>query len=149
LADRATTAVHIRGSDKATEFIGLDAFNRAYFTQTDALAPEQQIFVLTDDFHVLEAFRARYGVRVIATDSHRSHNQDGPHYSLGIDGPVLGREVVTDTYLALRSDEFIGNGRSNVSSMIALMKEWAPDRCRLLAPSQLLKPNVFLHGLRH
>jgi hypothetical protein len=148
-AARPITAVHVRGSDKAKEFVTLDSFNHDYFLLLDALPPEEQIFVLTDDARLLDAFRARYGARVIATESHRSSSDDGPHYSLDVDRVTLGREVAIDTYLALRCDNFIGNGRSNVSAMIALMKVWPPEACRLLAPSQLLQPNLFLHGLRY
>jgi protein O-GlcNAc transferase len=146
---KATIAVHVRGTDKSTEFVGLAEFNTRYFELIDAHEPPRQIFLLTDDARIVDVFRARYGERVVATESQRSQRDDlGPHHTHGSDRVLLGREVMTDVYLALRCDSFIGNGRSNVSAMIALLKDWPASDCTLLAPSQLLTPNTFLHGLR-
>ena len=74
-----------------------------------------------------------------STDAQRTNAAVGLHHAPGNDGEKLGDEVMIDTYLALRCTRFIGNGRSNVSAMIALLKDWPEDTCRLLAPSQLLE----------
>jgi len=50
-----------------------------------------------------------------------------------------------DTYLALRADHFIGNGRSNVFAMIAVMKDWAPGGCTLIGRSMLLERNLHIY----
>lgn len=144
---RNTIAVHVRGSDKAAEFVGLGGFNASYFTFLDAEPPDTQIFLLTDDARQLHLFRERYGARVIATDSQRTHSDMGPHNVAGMDKVRLGREVLADVYIALACDRFLGNGRSNVSASIEMLKDWK-GHARLLAPSQLREPSLFLHGVR-
>jgi protein O-GlcNAc transferase len=143
---KPTTAVHVRGSDKHKEFVDLKTFNRSYFAEIELQDPARQIFLLSDDARILAEFRARYGDRVVATDSHRSETDHGPHYRRGIGGVKLGRDVMIDSYLALRCDSFIGNGRSNVTAMIALLRNWPERTCTLLAPSQLLERNTFLYA---
>ena len=71
------------------------------------------------------------------------------HYSKSADRVALGREIMHDTYLAARADRFIGNGQSNVSAMIALLTDWPPDNCVLLAPPVLYERNlrVFVEGV--
>jgi len=144
---RQTIAVHVRGSDKVTEFIGLDRFNESYFALLDAEPHDTQIFLLTEDARLLQAFRERYGARVIATDSLRTAIDTGPHNVAGMDKMRLGREVLADVFIALECDRFLGNGRSNVSASIEILKDWKGN-ARLLAPSQLREPNLYLHGFR-
>jgi hypothetical protein len=55
-----------------------------------------------------------------------------------------GGIVMIGTYLALSADRFIGNGRSNVSAMIAVMKDWAPGACTLIGRSMLLERNLHI-----
>jgi protein O-GlcNAc transferase len=147
LADKHVIAVHARGSDKAKEFIDLPGLYRDYFRVLDGEAPASTIFLMTEDARVLELFRRRYGTRLVTTDVQRTGNDTGPHYIDSMDRVRLGREVMTDAYIALRCQRFIGNGRSNVSAMIALMKDWAED-CVLLAPSQLLERNSYFFAPR-
>jgi hypothetical protein len=80
---------------------------------------------MTDDAHCLAQMKSTYGrgssppIASAPTRRRRALPADG--------GPgASGREIMIDTYLALRADRFIGNGRSNVSAMIAVMKDWAP-----------------------
>jgi tetratricopeptide (TPR) repeat protein len=138
--DGPVVAVHARGSDKIIEYDALDALNERYFTFLDTEDSAAKIFLLTDDERWLRRFRERYRSRLIATVSHRSENEHGVHLARLGDPAVLGKEVMIDTYLALACDKFYGNGRSNVSAMIAILKDWAPDACVLLAPSQLHEP---------
>jgi hypothetical protein len=84
-------------------------------------------------------FHERYGDRIAVTDSMRTDNDLGIHYAPAVDRVRLGIEVMRDTYLALRCAKFIGNGRSNVSAMAAMLKRWEPGACVLVAPSQLYK----------
>jgi len=58
-----------------------------------------------------------------------------------------GGIVMIDTYLALRADRFIGNGRSNVFGMIAVMKDWAPGGCTLIGRSMLLERNLHIYQI--
>jgi hypothetical protein len=69
----------------------------------------------------------------------RTDNDLGIHYTPSVDPVRLGIEVMRDTYLALRCARFIGNGQSNLSAMVAMLKRWDPGACVLVAPSQLHK----------
>jgi hypothetical protein len=140
-----TVAVHVRGSDKKLEMADLDRLNKLYFDAIDREDPTWRILLLTDDTRCVTVFRERYAERVIATDSIRTDNDLGIHYHSSADRVRLGAEVMRDTYLALRCEKFIGNGRSNVSAVAAVLKRWDPGSCVLLVPSQLQKsfrPNV-------
>jgi len=132
-----TVAVHVRGSDKRLEMADLDRLNELYFDAIDRVDPSWRILLLTDDTRCVAVFQERYGDRVIVTDSIRTDNDLGIHYHSSVDRIRLGAEVMRDTYLALRCEKFIGNGRSNVSAMAAILKCWDPGACVLLAPSQL------------
>ncbi len=133
-------AVHVRGSDKIIEYDALDDLNERYFTLLDQEDKAAKIFLLTDDERWLKRFRERYGARLITTESHRSADENGVHLTQLGDPASLGKEVMIDAYLALTCDKFFGNGRSNVSAMIAILKDSGPGTCELLAPSQHLQP---------
>ena len=91
--------------------------------------------------------KERHGERLVATDCQRTSTDEGVHYLPGIDPVRAGREVLTDACLALRATRFIGNGRSNVSAMIAVMKDWAPGDCTLIGPSVLMERNLRIHQI--
>jgi protein O-GlcNAc transferase len=135
-----TVAVHVRGSDKKLEIADLDRLNKLYFAAIDREDPSWRILLLTDDTRYVTAFRERYADRIVVTDSLRTDNDLGIHYQSPVDRVRLGAEVMRDTYLALRCEKFIGNGRSNVSAMAAVLKRWDPGTCVLLVPSRLRKP---------
>lgn len=147
LADAPFVAVHMRGSDKAIEDPDLEATNRALFSALDGVDPSWRIFLMTDDVHCLARMKALYGERIVATDCQRTSNSEGLHYAGTTDPVRAGREIMIDTYLALRARHFIGNGRSNVSAMIAVMKDWAPGSLDLVGRSLLMDRN--LHLYRH
>jgi len=132
-----TVAVHVRGSDKMLEVADLDRLNKLYFDVIDRVDPSWRILLLTDDTRCVAVFQERYAGRVIVTDSIRTGNDLGIHYHASVDRVRLGAEVMRDTYLALRCEKFIGNGRSNVSAMAAILKRWDDGACVLLVPSQL------------
>lgn len=138
-------AVHMRGSDKIREDHDLHATNQAFLTALAAVDPTWRIFLLTDDEQLLARFRSIYGDRVITTNCQRTSTQTGVHHLPSVDRVQAGLEVMTDVYLALRADRFIGNGRSNVSAMIAIMKPWKPGDCTLIGRSQLMKRNLFIY----
>lgn len=50
--------------------------------------------------------------------------------------------------LALKATHFIGNGLSNVSAMIALMKDWEPGACTLIGDCLLLERNLHVHQIQ-
>lgn len=129
-------AVHFRGTDKfheAPDAPGLDA----YFSHVDREAADWRIFLLTDQAQAVDAFRARYGARVIVTQARRSHDASPVHLGRKEDRVRLGIEIIKDVYLALRCQKFVGLGMSNPSVMIAALRNWAAGDCRLLGPSLL------------
>ncbi len=138
-------SVHLRGADKGVEDDALEADNNACLAALETVDPAWRILVLTDDEHWLARARAAYSDRVVATDCRRTSTRTGIHLDVSADGARLGLEIMTDTYLALRGNKFIGNGRSNVAAMIACLKDWPPDDCVLVRPSVLTELNWAIH----
>jgi hypothetical protein len=138
-------AIHIRGSDKLLEDQNLHTTNQASLSTLAAINPTWRIFLLTDDEQWHTRIKDAYGNRVITTICQRTSTSTGVHYLPSIDRVRAGAEVMRDTLLALRADRFVGNGRSNVSAMIAVMKKWAPGDCTLIGRSQLMERNLFIH----
>jgi len=136
LAEAPFVAVHMRGSDKNLEDLALEATQRAIRAALDQVDPSWRIFLMTDDARCLADMKRTYGARLVATECQRSTTDEGIHYQAR-DPVAAGREVRVDTYLALRAQRFIGNGLSNVSAMIAMMKEWADSDCTLIGRSLL------------
>lgn len=147
LADRPFVAVHLRGSDKANEDPELRATNQELLTALDTVDPSWPIFLLTDDAHCLARMKTRYGDRILATDCQRTDTEEGVHYLPTVDPVRAGREVLIDSWLALRAKRFIGNGRSNVSAMIAVMKDWPPGALTLIGRSMLYERNLHIYQI--
>jgi protein O-GlcNAc transferase len=147
LAARPFVAVHMRGSDKAIEDPDLEKTNQEFLAALDTIDPSWPIFLMTDDAQCLAQMKSKYGVRIVATDCQRTDTQEGVHYLPTVDPVQAGREVLTDTLLALRADRFIGNGRSNVSAMIAVMKDWPPGASTLIGRSMLTERNLYIHQI--
>jgi len=134
-------SVHLRGADKGKEDRTLESSNNACLAALETVDPSWRILVLTDDEHWLARARAAYGNRVVATDCRRTSTQTGVHLDVSGDGAHLGLEIMTDTYLALRGNKFIGNGRSNVAAMISCLRDWPADDCVLVKPPVLTELN--------
>ena len=147
LAGRPFIALHMRGSDKASEDPELEATNRALLTALDQADPSWPIFLLTDDAQVLARMKRAYGPRIVATDCQRTETAEGVHYLPTVDPVRAGREVLIDTWLALRAERFIGNGRSNVSALVAVLKDWAPGACSLFGRSILSERNLHIYQI--
>src|SRR5262249_13224944 len=111
LAGGPFVAVHMRGSDKALEDPELDKTNQAFQAALDTVDPSWPIFLMTDDAGCLARMKNAYGERIIATDCQRTVTDEGVHYLPTVDPVQAGREILTDSLLALRADRFIGNGR--------------------------------------
>lgn len=147
LADGPFVAVHMRGSDKAIEDSELEETNQALIAELEAIDPSWRIFVMTEDAHCLARMKKAYGERIVATPCQRTDTEEGVHYLPTVDPVLAGREVMIDTYLALRANRFIGNARSNVSAMIAVMKDWAPGACITLGRSMLTERNLHIYQI--
>ena len=128
-------AVHMRGSDKGREDPGSEAANHACMAALAEIDRSWRILLLTDDDHWFARVKGAFGDRVVTTGAQRTSTTTGLHYDPSADGARLGMEIMTDTYLALRADKFIGNGRSNVAAMIAHLRDWPPGDCMLVRPS--------------
>jgi protein O-GlcNAc transferase len=145
LAGGPFVAVHMRGSDKAIEDPDLDTTNRAFLAALDKVDPSWPIFLMTDDAQCLARMKVKYGSRIVATDCQRTTSYEGVHYLPTVDPVRAGREIMIDSYVALRADRFIGNGRSNVSAVIAGMKDWAPGALTLIGHSLLHDRNLRIY----
>ena len=144
LAGAPVAAVHLRGSDKVTEVPGLAAVNDRVIALVDAVPASWRLFLLTDDARLARDVRRRYGGRVVMTYSLRTADGTGIHYHAGENGAALGREVMIDTWLALGADRFIGNGRSNVSGIIDVLRTAGGQDSTLVLDNQLTENTWFL-----
>jgi len=153
---RPHVAVHVRAQSQGKNEEAMESGGVAlpdYFRHLDRVlgqAPESGVFLLTDLDHAVDAFRQRYGEKVLTLDRLRLIQPDGhlPEVSdLGfdksLDGYRLGLEVLVDAYLAARCDRFIGDGASGVSAAIAMLKAWPEDHL------SLLRRNVFVERAGH
>ena len=147
LAGAPFVAVHLRGSDKANEDPELKATNREVLAALQTVDSSWPIFLMTDDAGYLAQMRNTYGRRIIATDCQRTGTDEGVHYLPTVDPVRAGREIMIDTYLALRADRFIGNARSNVSAMIAVMKDWPLGALTLIGRSMLYERNLHIYQI--
>lgn len=128
-------AVHLRASDKYTEDSNLNDYHKQYpaeIKRIDESEPFASMFFMTCSENTIGPYRRAFGDRLVVTPSLRSTSPVGAHFSHENQGPRLGREVLLDTLIALRCDRFIGQGPSNVSAMISVLKPWSPDRITLL-----------------
>lgn len=145
--DRPFVALHMRGSDKALEDPDLENKHAALMAALEGVDPAWPVLLLTDDAQVLARMKSRFGARLVATDCQRTDSDQGVHYLPQVNPVHAGREVLFDVCLALQANRFIGNGRSNVSAMIAFMKDWEPGACTLIGDSLLLERNLHVHRL--
>jgi hypothetical protein len=132
LAGASFVAVHLRGSDKLREDRDALSVNQAILSLLAEADPSWRILVLTDDERCLDMLRSVFADRIVATQCQRSRTVAGVHYLPTTDRIRAGREIMVDSYLALRAERFIGNGLSNVSAMIAILKDWPAGTCTLL-----------------
>jgi protein O-GlcNAc transferase len=135
-------AAHLRGGDKFKEDENAQAVNEAILSALAQTDPSWRILLLTDDARCLGKAQNRFGNRVIATPCQRSGEDQGVHLLSTTNRVQAGREAMIDAYLALRAERFIGNGLSNVSAMIAVLRHWPADACILFGPS-ILKDRSF------
>lgn len=135
-------AVHARGSDKITEFANIHQINELYFPLIGnylAHNPDAYIFLLTESAEILHAYQRCFTDRLLHTDCRRTAG-DTPVYAKGAaDQAATGREIITDIYLAMRCDAFIGNMHSNVSNAVVRLKSWPINRVKLLSVDDLVK----------
>lgn len=136
--------VHMRGTDKILEDEDVYARHEACLAELAAIDPAWRIFLLTDDAPMAARLKAQYGDRLVCTDAQRSSSTLGIHCHPSVDRVRAGLEVVIDTFLGARAERFIGTGRSNVSTLIATMKKWAPEHCRIFGVNQLTERNLYI-----
>jgi hypothetical protein len=159
LSGERYVAVHIRGTDKAVEFVPrvcteefISFMTRQAFEIVDGLDSRFNIFLLTEDQRIKDAAEQRYPGRVITTPALRTDGEVAPHFSNNTERHHLGMDVMIDVLLALRADAFIGFGCSNVSAMISLLRDWPAGHCALIGPVLLFRRSAFLYlpkELRH
>jgi protein O-GlcNAc transferase len=147
LAGAPFVAVHLRGSDKTLEDQNAEAVTQAILALITETDPSWRILVLTDDERCLAMAQSAFADRVVATRCQRSNMDQGVHYLPTTDPVQAGRETMVDSYLALRAQRFIGNGLSNVSAMIAILKDWPSGACTLLGPRILADRNLRIYQI--
>jgi hypothetical protein len=115
---RRVIGVHVRGGEHDIEIEGWHRMARApealYMREVDAYLrskADADIFVATDTTKTLEAFRQRYGNRVICYNSRRSSGDRAPHCETT--GYEIGEEVLIDGLLLSRCD-YLVHGISSV-----------------------------------
>jgi hypothetical protein len=128
-------AVHIRGTDKVQEVANLASLNKRYRKEIERylqLYGVKKIFFLTDTKSILDQYKRLYGDMLVSTESNRGVDKDT---AVQLDNYMnrrrKGIEVLKDTYLAARSDYFIGNGYSNVSFAVNRLKDWPESHITL------------------
>lgn len=139
---RPTLALHIRGTDKVLEDPEISVHHSSLIKMADAAlraTPTARVFLLTDTEKTVSSLRARWGAeRVLTTDCMRSDDKEAVHFSkrdASFDCTRLGREVMIDAGIAAKCDGFFGLARSNVSCVIASMKDWQRGELALLGKS--------------
>ena len=132
---------------KFLEDKNLQANYQAFLPEIAAIDPAWRLFLLTDDEKILARMKAAYGERLVFTDCQRTNTSQGVHNLPSVDRVQAGQEVLTDTLIALRAGRFVGNGQSNVSAMIAVLKEWKPGDCTLIGPSLLEQRNAYVYAM--
>ena len=130
-------AAHLRGGDKFLEDESIGIANAQILSSLEQVDPRQRILILTDDTRCLAMAKDKFGSRIAATDCRRSDDGTGVHHLPATDPLQTGREAMIDAYLALRAQRFTGNGLSNVSAMIAMLKDWPAGTCTLIGRSIL------------
>jgi len=136
MAGRRWLAVHIRGSDKGVELDNLEEVNNLYPKIMDDWISKNEtgaIFLMTDSIQQYFKMKERYGSRILVLKNIRTQSKIGVH--LGRNDPVkVAEQVIIDTLLASRCEEFLGNGASNVSLAVECLKEWPVGAYRLIGP---------------
>ncbi|WP_379971125.1 O-fucosyltransferase family protein [Ectobacillus sp. sgz5001026] len=129
--------VHIRGSDKISEFPHLYQLNNSYPAEIDTYLknnPTASIFLLTDSESILTKYQQLYGDKLIYTNCIRTQNDNvSVHAGLPYhDKKQKGIDVIKDSYLATKCDHFIGASYSNVSMAIQGLKVWPEGTIKLI-----------------
>jgi hypothetical protein len=127
----AFDAVHLRGTDKATEMPLLDAVN----AQSLQLVAEsaRPLFVQTDSEALLARVRAMAGARARSIECRRGAGEVGVHFERAVSPRQLGEEVLVDALVSRRAGRFVGNAWSSVSSAVRAWSEH-PSGATLLGP---------------
>lgn len=135
MAGRPHIAIHVRGSDKISEIEELEQINNQYDGEINGYLAQNDsagIFLLTESAEILRAYMKRYKERLVYTDCQRVTGE-GPLYEQAANKKRMGIEVLTDTFLAIMCDAFIGNAFSNVSRAVARLKSWPASHIKLLS----------------
>ena len=140
LIDRPVISVHFRAQHHDKQGEALEKISISlndYFFILDKFVkehPSSRVFLITDLASAMDAFRARYGDRLIGRPRQRLSHAD--QFDLGLDhsrnGHQLAIEVLEDAYLAAACDYFLGDGASGVSCTVVALKDWPAGHARLL-----------------
>jgi hypothetical protein len=130
-------AVHVRFDlETAAQWsdyyrVNLNDLNDKYFGEIDKYLQansQAHIFLMTANQRVLDRYLQRYGDVLIYTDCKRGDL----HTTIFENYPRIGIEIIKDTYLASKCNQFIGSKYSNVAWTIRRLKEWDEGTFKLL-----------------
>ncbi len=139
LPRKPVVAVHLRSVVKTLEFQCHRQLNEEIIAQIRQLPSDATVFLLTDSEEYLKRVCDSFKGAVVTTQAQRTQWGE-VHLMQNGRETTIGREIMTDTYLALRADYFVGSGVSNVAGMIALLKDWAANRCLLVSQPTISQP---------
>ncbi|MBU6411878.1 MAG: hypothetical protein KGS45_00245 [Planctomycetes bacterium] len=144
-------AVHVRGTDKTDEDPTANEWNQRFTMIADQSLKNglvKSLFLMTDTAAAQDKWRKLFGDALICSPAQVSQGTTALHFTPGLDGAALGREILVDSLIATHADRFVGMASSNVARMISLLKPWAPDTIGLLGEDVLNMPNPMLSDPR-
>ena len=139
-------SAHIRGTDKKLEVPNNESLITAYLLWADRMLGrcDLKLFLATDDLRFARILKDRYADRLVMAEAMRREDGVGVHSEPGESGYHLGAEMLIDTLIAAGGDHFVGNGSSNPSCAIALMRRQPVASCTLLTENYWLKEDMAL-----
>jgi GDP-fucose protein O-fucosyltransferase len=141
-------ALHLRGTDKESEIGNLSEINRNLLNTAKTMATQNglnKVFVMTDCIQLEHAAKKVLGGKAVFYSSRRSMNRLPLHLNNNQTSSEHGCEILIESYIAARADCFVGNGASNVTAMIAHLRDWSESQLHLLVPNQLYAHNPALY----
>ena len=149
LKGQPTIAIHIRNLDKSME---TDHLRKAIpEMKQKALGiinnnSNTKLFLLSDNQDVIKEFQNIIPDRLFVTSAQRTVDHKVLTFVENINRENLGKEIITDTILATKCDEFIGHSSSNVAGFVSKLKDWPQDKLHLYGVDPQATPLYSLYG---
>ena len=149
LSKKSYLGIHVRGSDKVSEFKVVDQLHSTYQKLIEEylsqLPADSNIFLMTDDKRLLDAYQQQFQHRMVTTDCMRTNSRIGVHYQANENIISSANEVIVDTLVAARAQYFIGNGYSNPSIFVRFLGRWDEGQIHLIGGNRMHYHNTHLY----